>query len=93
MTDLSSAAEGLSLAVNENNFVSIMFSVPDGAGVLATSGQGVKMYDDYHTLSQPVVDALDSSMDGEYAVSHLFTAILRSSAYSSAVFPSTRAKI
>ena len=72
MTDLSSAAEGLSLAVNENNFVSIMFAVPDGAGVLATSGQGVKMYDDYHTLSQPVVDALDSSMDGEYAVSHLF---------------------
>ena len=49
-----------------------MFAVPDGAGVLATSGQGVKMYDDYHTLSQPVVDALDSSMDGEYAVSHLF---------------------
>lgn len=72
MTDPVSAAEGLSMAVSKNDFVSILFAVPDHSSVLVTTGQETRMYDDYHTLSQPVSDAVDASMAGREAVSRLF---------------------
>lgn len=72
MTDLSSISEGLSAAVNQNDYVSLLFAVPDGSAVLATEGQALRSYEDYHVLSQPVIDALDASMNGEVSVSRLF---------------------
>lgn len=72
MTDPSSAAEGLSKAVNENDFVSILFVSPDKSGVLATSGQDPRIYADYHEFSDTVVDAIDTSFSGTAAVSRLF---------------------
>ena len=72
MTDPDTAAESLSTANGQNDFITVAFFRPDGAGIVTTYGQGTDMDVDYHTLPQPVVDAIDKAMQGENAVSRLY---------------------
>lgn len=72
MTDPVAAADSISSANAQNDFISIAFFNTDGIGIANTYGVKTEYNVDYRTLPDAAVEAIELSMTGQSAVSRLY---------------------